>query len=45
MQDRLTSGVSPLRLRVGLNLGAVIVGQDGDLYGSPAGRRFSADNR
>src|SRR5207237_10465037 len=27
------SGNSPLRLRVGLNLGDIIVGQDGDLYG------------
>jgi adenylate cyclase len=33
IQDRLASGSSPLRLRVGLNLGDVIVGQDGDLYG------------
>src|SRR5215831_3802921 len=33
MQDHLASGGSPLRLRVGLNLGDVIVGQDGDLYG------------
>ncbi|SIO15478.1 adenylate cyclase [Bradyrhizobium erythrophlei] len=33
MQDHLASGDSPLRLRVGLNLGDVIVGQDGDLYG------------
>src|SRR5216684_7135239 len=33
MQDHLASGNSPLRLRVGLNLGDVIVGQDGDLYG------------
>jgi adenylate cyclase len=33
IQDRLASGSSPLRLRVGLNLGDVIVGQDGELYG------------
>src|SRR6201997_4065319 len=33
MQDHLASGDSPLRFRVGLNLGDVIVGQDGDLYG------------
>jgi len=33
IQDHLASGGSPVRLRVGLNLGDVIVGQDGDLYG------------
>jgi adenylate cyclase len=33
IQDHLAVGSSPLRLRVGLNLGDVIVGQDGDLYG------------
>jgi adenylate cyclase len=33
IQDHLASGGSPLTLRVGLNLGDVIVGQDGDLYG------------
>jgi adenylate cyclase len=33
MQDHLGSGSSPLRLRIGLNLGDVIVGHDGDLYG------------
>ena len=33
VQDLLASGSSPLRLRVGLNLGDIIVGQDGDLYG------------
>jgi adenylate cyclase len=33
MQDHLASGNSPFRLRVGLNLGDVIVGQDGELYG------------
>src|SRR5262245_906585 len=34
MQDHLASGSSPFRLRVGLNLGDVIVGQDGELYGA-----------
>jgi adenylate cyclase len=33
IQDHLASGGSPLRLRVGVNLGDVIVGQDGELYG------------
>jgi adenylate cyclase len=33
IQDHLATGGSPLRLRVGLNLGDIIVGQDGDLYG------------
>ncbi len=33
IQDRLASDSSLLRLRVGLNLGDIIVGQDGDLYG------------
>jgi len=33
IQEHLASGGSPLKLRVGLNLGDVIVGQDGDLYG------------
>src|SRR5262245_63988725 len=33
VQNQLASGGSLLRLRVGLNLGDVIVGQDGDLYG------------
>jgi adenylate cyclase len=33
MQDHLASGSSALTLRVGLNLGDVIVAQDGDLYG------------
>jgi TolB-like protein len=33
IQDCLALGGSLLRLRVGLNLGDVIVGQDGDLYG------------
>ncbi|WP_456835157.1 MULTISPECIES: adenylate/guanylate cyclase domain-containing protein [unclassified Bradyrhizobium] len=33
IQDHLATGSSPLKLRIGLNLGDVIVGQDGDLYG------------
>jgi adenylate cyclase len=33
IQDHLAAGSSPFRLRVGLNLGDVIVGQDGELYG------------
>jgi adenylate cyclase len=33
IQDHLALGSSPLTLRLGLNLGDVIVGQDGDLYG------------
>src|SRR5215831_17304982 len=33
IQDHLALGSGPLRLRVGLNLGDVIVGQDGELYG------------
>ena len=33
IQDHLASGSSPFRLRVGLNLGDVIVGEDGELYG------------
>ena len=33
IQDHLASGSSHLSLRVGINLGDVIVGQDGDLYG------------
>jgi adenylate cyclase len=33
IQNHLASGSNPLRLRIGLNLGDVIVGQDGDLYG------------
>jgi adenylate cyclase len=33
IQDHLATGGSPLRLRIGLNLGDVIIGQDGDLYG------------
>src|SRR6201984_3702559 len=33
IQDHLASGGGTLRLRFGLNLGDVTVGQDGDLYG------------
>jgi adenylate cyclase len=33
IQDHLASGSSPLRLRMGLNLGDVIVGPNSDLYG------------
>src|SRR5207248_9680564 len=33
IQDHLASGDSALKLRVAINLGDVIVGQDGDLYG------------
>jgi len=33
IQDHLGSGGSPFSLRVGINLGDVIVGQDGELYG------------
>jgi adenylate cyclase len=33
IQDNLASGGSTLRLRFGLNLGDVTLGQDGDLYG------------
>jgi adenylate cyclase len=33
MQDRLAEGTGPFKLRIGLNLGDVIVGQDGELYG------------
>lgn len=33
IQDHLTEGSGPFKLRIGLNLGDVIVGQDGDLYG------------
>jgi TolB-like protein len=33
IQDHLASGGSTLRLRLGLNLGDVTVGQNGDLYG------------
>src|SRR4249920_4274392 len=33
MQDHLAEGCSPFKLRIGLNLGDVIVGQDGELYG------------
>ena len=33
IQDHLAEGSGPFKLRIGLNLGDVIVGQDGDLYG------------
>ena len=33
IQDHLASGGSPFSLRVGINLGDVIVGQDGEIYG------------
>ena len=33
IQESIASGRSPLRLRVGVNLGEVIVGADGDLFG------------
>jgi adenylate cyclase len=33
MQDHLAEGSGPFKLRIGLNLGDVIVGRDGDLYG------------
>jgi adenylate cyclase len=33
IQDHLTEGSGPFKLRIGLNLGDVIVGRDGDLYG------------
>src|SRR6478672_8497120 len=33
MQDHLAEGSGPFKLRIGLNLGDLIVGQDGDLYG------------
>src|SRR6188472_2566811 len=33
IQESIASGRSSLKLRIGLNLGDVIVGQDGDLYG------------
>ena len=33
IQDHLGSGGSPFSLRVGINLGDAIVGQDGELYG------------
>ena len=33
MQATIASGQSPLRLRIGVNLGEVIVGADGDLFG------------
>ena len=33
IQERIASGQSSLKLRIGINLGEVIVGADGDLYG------------
>jgi adenylate cyclase len=33
MQNHLAEASGPFKLRIGLNLGDVIVGQDGDLYG------------
>ena len=33
IQEHLAEGNGPFKLRIGLNLGDVIVGQDGDLYG------------
>jgi adenylate cyclase len=33
IQDHLAEGSGPFKLRIGLNLGDVIVGEDGDLYG------------
>jgi adenylate cyclase len=33
IQDRLASNQSPLRLRIGINLGDVIVDEQGDVYG------------
>ena len=33
IQESIASGRSPLRLRIGVNLGEVIVGADGDLFG------------
>ncbi|WP_456626161.1 adenylate/guanylate cyclase domain-containing protein [Bradyrhizobium sp. URHC0002] len=33
IQERIASGQSPLKLRTGVNLGEVIVGADGDLFG------------
>src|SRR4249920_1333187 len=33
MQDHLAEASGPFKLRIGLNLGDVIVGQDGELYG------------
>ena len=33
IQDHLAEGAGPFKLRIGLNLGDVIVGPDGDLYG------------
>src|SRR4029078_12222820 len=33
IQESIASGRSPLKLRIGINLGEVIVGADGDLFG------------
>ena len=33
IQESIASGRSPLKLRIGVNLGEVIVGDDGDLFG------------
>src|SRR5690348_10177622 len=33
IQESIASGRSPLKLRIGVNLGEVIVGADGDLFG------------
>jgi len=33
MQESIASGRSSLKLRIGVNLGEIIVGQDGELYG------------
>ena len=33
IQESIASGRSPLKLRIGINLGEVIVGDDGDLFG------------
>ena len=33
IQESIASGQSPLKLRIGVNLGEVIVGADGDLFG------------
>jgi len=33
IQDHLAAGSGPFKLRIGLNLGDVIVGQDGDVFG------------
>src|SRR5262249_25547257 len=33
IQESIASGQSPLKLRIGINLGEIIVGADGDLFG------------